>query len=281
MNERRTNSMAMVDRALGWREPGEEERYVVNPSPIPKFENPNLYMSAARHLFGAGREQRIYAIPSHTRVVRLDFENCPFDAGKAGHVCALFAEDESDLDEVIVNDAGGRMFVFSDTDHCRERCAAGFGGPVATKVEVQVGCEDVGRDLRAGDVIGIVGDSGSGKSTLLSCMSGQMTPDCGMVRFMRRTERPAIRNECRNATAARRCAATGPLSAACSDDRGRIRCGAFAEHVSDALGRVLPAVWHSAVRPWRCRGEADRRVKRTPRGPCCGARGFLRPQRWC
>jgi alpha-D-ribose 1-methylphosphonate 5-phosphate C-P lyase len=42
MNERRTNSMAMVDRALGWREPGEEERYVVNPSPIPKFENPNL-----------------------------------------------------------------------------------------------------------------------------------------------------------------------------------------------------------------------------------------------
>jgi alpha-D-ribose 1-methylphosphonate 5-phosphate C-P lyase len=41
-----------------------EDRYVMDPSPIPKFDNPKLE-SAALQLFGAGREQRIYAVPPH------------------------------------------------------------------------------------------------------------------------------------------------------------------------------------------------------------------------
>jgi alpha-D-ribose 1-methylphosphonate 5-phosphate C-P lyase len=43
-----------------------EGRYVMDPSPIPKFDNPKLE-SAAMQLFGAGREQRIYAVPPYTR----------------------------------------------------------------------------------------------------------------------------------------------------------------------------------------------------------------------
>ncbi|WP_299739638.1 alpha-D-ribose 1-methylphosphonate 5-phosphate C-P-lyase PhnJ [uncultured Roseobacter sp.] len=104
-----------------------EGRYVMDPSPIPKFDNPKLE-SPAIQLFGAGREQRIYALPPHTRVVSLDFEDFPFEASKADAACELCAADTSYLDEVIMNDAGHRMFVCSDTDFCASRRAAGQAG---------------------------------------------------------------------------------------------------------------------------------------------------------
>ncbi|MGX0877004.1 alpha-D-ribose 1-methylphosphonate 5-phosphate C-P lyase [Roseovarius sp. MBR-154] len=104
-----------------------EGRYVMDPSPIPKFDNPKLSMAAIQ-LFGAGREQRIYALPPYTQVVSLDFEDHPFQASKADHDCDLCGAADSYLDEVITDDAGGRMFVCSDTDYCRARRAAGHIG---------------------------------------------------------------------------------------------------------------------------------------------------------
>ena len=56
-----------------------EGRYVMDPSPTPKFDNPKMHMSPALQLFGAGREKRIYAIPPFTEVVSLDFEDHPFE----------------------------------------------------------------------------------------------------------------------------------------------------------------------------------------------------------
>lgn len=96
-----------------------EGRYIMDPSPIPKFDNPKMSDCAAIQLFGAGREQRIYAIPPYTKVVSLDFEDHPFDPSKADHACAQCGSTGSYLDEVITDDAGTRMFVCSDTDHCR------------------------------------------------------------------------------------------------------------------------------------------------------------------
>jgi alpha-D-ribose 1-methylphosphonate 5-phosphate C-P lyase len=100
------------------------DRHVFDPSPIPKFDNPKLHESPALQLFGAGREQRIYAVPPHTKVVSLDFEDYPFEASKADHACALCGATHTYLDEVIVDDDGGRMFVCSDTDYCAQRQAA-------------------------------------------------------------------------------------------------------------------------------------------------------------
>lgn len=105
-----------------------EGRYVMDPSPIPKFDNPKLGDCPAIQLFGAGREQRIYALPPYTQAISLDFEDHPFDPSKAGHPCGLCGCEESYLDEVIVDDAGTRMFVCSDTDFCETRQAQGFRG---------------------------------------------------------------------------------------------------------------------------------------------------------
>lgn len=103
-----------------------ENRYIMDPSPIPKFDNPKMEMAAIQ-LFGAGREQRIYAIPPYTGVVSLDFDDHPFVASRADRPCGLCGAGDSYLDEVIVDDDGGRLFVCSDTDYCTTRQAAGFG----------------------------------------------------------------------------------------------------------------------------------------------------------
>ncbi|MBA2674542.1 MAG: alpha-D-ribose 1-methylphosphonate 5-phosphate C-P-lyase PhnJ [Ramlibacter sp.] len=110
-------------------------RYLTSPSPIPKFDNPKMHMNPALQLFGAGREKRIYAIPPYTEVRSLDFEDHPFQVQRWEHACALCGARESFLDEMIVDDAGSRLFVCSDSDYCGQRCAAGHTG---TQQAVQV-----------------------------------------------------------------------------------------------------------------------------------------------
>ncbi len=104
-------------------------RYLMRPSPIPKFDNPKMDRSPALQLFGAGREKRIYAIPPHTEVRSLDFDDHPFEVQKWEDVCALCGAADSFLDEIVTDDRGGRMFVCSDTDYCARRREAGHTGP--------------------------------------------------------------------------------------------------------------------------------------------------------
>jgi alpha-D-ribose 1-methylphosphonate 5-phosphate C-P lyase len=103
-------------------------RYIMCPSPIPKFDNPKMTMIPALQLFGAGREKRIYAIPPWTEVRSLDFEDKPFTVQRWDEPCALCGCGDSYLDEVIIDDAGGRMFVCSDTHHCETRRGRGERG---------------------------------------------------------------------------------------------------------------------------------------------------------
>ncbi|NHT74672.1 carbon-phosphorus lyase [Rhizobiaceae bacterium CRRU44] len=106
-----------------------EGRYVMDPSPIPKFDNPKLDRSPALQLFGAGREKRIYALPPFTQVTSLDFEDHPFTVQTFSRPCALCNATGVYMDEVVTDDRGGRMFVCSDTDHCETRQADGHTGP--------------------------------------------------------------------------------------------------------------------------------------------------------
>lgn len=108
-----------------------EGRYVMDPSPTPKFDNPKMHMCKALQLYGAGREKRIYAIPPYTEVVSLDFEDHPFKVQTFDKPCALCGAEQVYLDEVILDDRGERMFVCSDTDHCEARREAGYRGVLA------------------------------------------------------------------------------------------------------------------------------------------------------
>ncbi|HIB8305659.1 TPA: alpha-D-ribose 1-methylphosphonate 5-phosphate C-P-lyase PhnJ [Serratia marcescens] len=99
------------------------DRYVMDPSPIPKFDNPKMHMMPALQLFGAGREKRIYALPPFTKVESLDFDDHPFSVQQWDEPCALCGSRHSYLDEVVLDDRGNRMFVCSDTDYCRQQLA--------------------------------------------------------------------------------------------------------------------------------------------------------------
>jgi len=103
-------------------------RYVMTPSPIPKWDNPKLHQSEATFIFCAGREKRIYALPPFTDVKSLDFEDYPFRLQAFTQSCALCGSGQSYLDEVILDDEGKRLYVCSDTDFCAERVAGGHVG---------------------------------------------------------------------------------------------------------------------------------------------------------
>ena len=97
------------------------DRYIMSPSPIPKFDNPKMHMNPALQLFGAGREKRIYAVPPYTKVESLGFEDHPFEIQKWDAVCELCQASDSFLDEVITDDQGTRIHVCSDSDYCQTR----------------------------------------------------------------------------------------------------------------------------------------------------------------
>lgn len=99
-----------------------EQRYVMNPSPIPRFDNHKLNHSDTLYLFGAGREKKIYAIPPHTDVTSMCFEDVPFQAEDfAGKQCRLCGASNVYLDELIDEKTGEKFYECSDTGFCRKR----------------------------------------------------------------------------------------------------------------------------------------------------------------
>lgn len=98
-----------------------EGRYMMNPSPIPKFDNPKLNNAECLYLFGAGREKKIYAIPPHTEVVSLAFEDVPFERESfAGKTCSLCGSNNTYLDEIFDAQTGEKYYQCSDTSYCQE-----------------------------------------------------------------------------------------------------------------------------------------------------------------
>ncbi|MCU0511581.1 MAG: alpha-D-ribose 1-methylphosphonate 5-phosphate C-P-lyase PhnJ [Anaerolineae bacterium] len=53
-------------------------RYVISPSPIPRWDTPKLHQAAHLTLLAAGREKRLYAVPPYTDVYPLEFTDVPF-----------------------------------------------------------------------------------------------------------------------------------------------------------------------------------------------------------
>ncbi len=113
--------------------------YVIDPSPIPRYDVPQMHMSAALILLGAGREKKIYAVPPYTRAEPLAFRDVPFrtedfrDDHDRRRVCERCGSAESFLDEII-SDNRRKSYQCSDSDYCNNRCAARtHGGRVSNR----------------------------------------------------------------------------------------------------------------------------------------------------
>lgn len=99
-----------------------EGRYVMNPSPIPRYDNQKLNDSDTLYLFGAGREKKIYAIPPHTKIESMCFEDVPFQTEDfEGKHCRLCGAADVYLDEIIDEKTGETVYECSDTGFCQKR----------------------------------------------------------------------------------------------------------------------------------------------------------------
>jgi alpha-D-ribose 1-methylphosphonate 5-phosphate C-P lyase len=98
------------------------DRYIMAPSPIPRFDNPKMDRSEALILLGAGREKKIYAVPPHTRVVSLAFDDHPFTVeSNAKRTCRKCGAVGVYLDEMFDETSGERGWQCNDTSFCKER----------------------------------------------------------------------------------------------------------------------------------------------------------------
>lgn len=96
-------------------------RYVMAPSPIPRFDNPKMNQSAGLILLGAGREKKIYAVPPWTEVKSLDFEDHPFRVETfADRTCRYCGATGVFLDEIPQGD-GTAVYQCNDTGFCQSR----------------------------------------------------------------------------------------------------------------------------------------------------------------
>jgi alpha-D-ribose 1-methylphosphonate 5-phosphate C-P lyase len=98
-----------------------DDRYLMDPSPIPRWDVPKLDDADALFLFAAGREARIYAVPPHTDVEPLAFEDREFRVERFPEAtCRYCGSDDTFLTEVETDD-GDRIYACNDTSFCEKR----------------------------------------------------------------------------------------------------------------------------------------------------------------
>ncbi|MBO0453498.1 MULTISPECIES: alpha-D-ribose 1-methylphosphonate 5-phosphate C-P-lyase PhnJ [Enterococcus] len=97
------------------------DRYLMTPSPIPRFDNPKMLENDGLILLGAGREKKIFAVPPYTKVKSIDFEDRPFaieDFSEVScHLCGakgVFMDELFDENHQVVHQC-------NDTSLCTER----------------------------------------------------------------------------------------------------------------------------------------------------------------
>jgi alpha-D-ribose 1-methylphosphonate 5-phosphate C-P lyase len=97
------------------------DRFIMAPSPIPRWDISRLNMAEGLYLFGAGREKRLYAVPPYTRVVPLEFEDYRFEVESfAGKHCSRCGATDTFMDETVQPD-GSKLYACSDTAFCEGR----------------------------------------------------------------------------------------------------------------------------------------------------------------
>jgi alpha-D-ribose 1-methylphosphonate 5-phosphate C-P lyase len=100
-------------------------RYVMNPSPIPRWDTPKLHQAAHLTLLAAGREKRLYAVPPYTDVYPLEFDDVPFQTeDQTGRVCKTTGARHKFMNELPQVD-GTAQYELSDSGYA-EKLAKGI-----------------------------------------------------------------------------------------------------------------------------------------------------------
>lgn len=103
-----------------------DNRYLMAPSPIPRFDNAKMNESEALILLGAGREKKIYAIPPYTKVKSIDFEDYPFQKENfRGKKCRNCGASGVYLDEIVDAATDEVYYLCNDTSYCLSRLNGG------------------------------------------------------------------------------------------------------------------------------------------------------------
>lgn len=90
-------------------------RYMMSPSPIPRWDTPKLHQASHLTLLSAGREKRLYAVPPFTDVRPIEFEDVYFQVeGQAGRVCRQSGAQNKFMNELPQSD-GSTLYELSDT----------------------------------------------------------------------------------------------------------------------------------------------------------------------
>jgi len=98
------------------------DRYVMAPSPIPRFDNPKMNYNEGLILLGAGREKKIHAVPPYTKVESLAFEDYPFEVEQfEDKVCRKSGLNGVYMDELQDEKTGETYYLTNDTSYMLEK----------------------------------------------------------------------------------------------------------------------------------------------------------------
>lgn len=99
-----------------------EDRYVMAPSPIPRFDNPKMNQNEGLILLGAGREKKIYAVPPFTKVESLAFDDYPFEIESfEDKVCRTSGLTDVYMDELVDEATDETYYITNDTSYMLEQ----------------------------------------------------------------------------------------------------------------------------------------------------------------
>ncbi len=106
-------------------------RYLMSPSPVPRWDTPMLHQAAHLTLLSAGREKRLYAVPPYTDVRPLEFSDVPFQVeDQRGWRCAVSDAVNKFMTELPQADGSAR-YLLSDTGYMDKLLAQRRGDPAS------------------------------------------------------------------------------------------------------------------------------------------------------
>ena len=92
-------------------------RYIMSPSPIPRWDVPMLHQAAHLTILSAGREKRLYCVPPYTDVRPLEFDDVPYKVENVdGLLCFRTGATHKFMNE-LPQDDGSSQHELSDSGY--------------------------------------------------------------------------------------------------------------------------------------------------------------------